>query len=253
MNKFLIKIIAPIHHAINHILIKIWYDRSSNPERIRALKGIHAKDKRCFLVGNGPSLTAKDLNMLKNEITFASNKIYHVFDKTEFRPTYYIIGDGGFVSKDAENIMKVPSKATLVGLDYFLSYKNLYKKKADTIFFRIKTHLQKGTKKPIVKVRVDDYVNTGHTVLYAACEFAMYMGFKEIYLIGVDCNYKGISHFYSNDIENDMVFTSDPGIQQLIAFCELKKYADKNSIKIYNATRGGKLEIFPRMQLENLI
>ena len=33
----------------------------------------------------------------------------------------------------------------------------------------------------------------------------------------------------------------------------LKKYADKHGIKIYNATRGGNLEIFPRVKLEDVL
>ena len=251
MNKFLIKIIAPIHHAINHILIKIWYDLSSNPERIRALKGIHAKDKRCFLVGNGPSLTAKDLNMLKNEITFASNKIYHVFDKTEFRPTYYITDDARTISRNSEEIKKIPARNTLVGLQHFLSYKKLYRN-SHVILFRVKDSVEKKTLHPTVKVRVDDYVNSGHTVLFPICEFALYMGFKEIYLIGVDFNYTNSqAHFYVKD-KDDTTYKTNPN-EQLYAYEALKTYTSQNNIKIYNATRGGKLEVFPRMELEKIL
>ena len=31
---------------------------------------------------------------------------------------------------------------------------------------------------------------------------------------------------------------------------EFRKYADKKKIKIYNVTRGGKLEVFPRRDLD---
>ena len=31
-----------------------------------------------------------------------------------------------------------------------------------------------------------------------------------------------------------------------------KKYADEHDIKIYNATRGGKLEVFPRVDFDSL-
>ena len=37
-----------------------------------------------------------------------------------------------------------------------------------------------------------------------------------------------------------------------MAFEEAKKYSDKHSIKILNATRGGKLEVFERVNFDSL-
>ena len=39
------------------------------------------KGRRCFIIGNGPSLTANDLNKIKrnNDISFAFNRIYHIY------------------------------------------------------------------------------------------------------------------------------------------------------------------------------
>ena len=50
---------------------------------------------RCFIIGNGPSLTIDDLNTLKahNEICIASNSIYNLYDKTEWRPNIYTVHD----------------------------------------------------------------------------------------------------------------------------------------------------------------
>ena len=61
---------------------------------LRECKDIH-KGKRAFIIGNGPSLTKEDLEMLTNEITFASNRIYKMFDDTEWRPKYFTISDDG--------------------------------------------------------------------------------------------------------------------------------------------------------------
>ena len=61
---------------------------------LRKLKGIH-EGKRCFIIGNGPSLKADDLTMIKDnrEISFAFNRIFHIFSETDWRPTYYISQD----------------------------------------------------------------------------------------------------------------------------------------------------------------
>ncbi len=38
----------------------------------------------------------------------------------------------------------------------------------------------------------------------------------------------------------------------LAAYTEAKRYADTHGIKIYNATRGGKLEVFERVDFDSL-
>ena len=37
-----------------------------------------------------------------------------------------------------------------------------------------------------------------------------------------------------------------------MAYKKAKEYADKHGIKIYNATRGGALEVFPRVNFDDL-
>lgn len=49
--------------------------------------------QRCFVLGNGPSLTVSDLELLKDEVTFAANKIYLCFGETNWRPTFYSVED----------------------------------------------------------------------------------------------------------------------------------------------------------------
>lgn len=68
------------------------YLRSPDSWYLKTLKGIHA-GKRCFIIGNGPSLCAEDLDKLKDEYTFAANRIYEIFYLTEWRPTYYFVVD----------------------------------------------------------------------------------------------------------------------------------------------------------------
>jgi len=56
------------------------------------LCNIH-KDSRAFIIGSGPGLRIEDLDKLKNEITFACNKIYLAFEKTDWRPNYLSVTD----------------------------------------------------------------------------------------------------------------------------------------------------------------
>ena len=63
-------------HLVNYTIVK--KSKSFWKENYKKYEG-----KRCFIIGNGPSLKLEDLNRLKNEITIASNKIYLIFNKTE--------------------------------------------------------------------------------------------------------------------------------------------------------------------------
>ena len=93
----------------------------------------------------------------------------------------------------------------------------------------------------------------GSTVTYACLQLAVYMGFKEIYLLGVD--------FSSGDIKNSK-YAHFHIEEELVAVCfkrqvgaayiSAKRYADQHGIKIYNATRGGELEVFTRVDFDTL-
>src|SRR5258706_13694413 len=54
----------------------------------RALKDIHS-GKRCFVIGNGPSLREQDIRPLAREITFAANSFFEHEHVDIVRPTYY--------------------------------------------------------------------------------------------------------------------------------------------------------------------
>lgn len=72
------------------------YLNSENRRWLDRLKDSH-KGERCFVIGNGPSLQADDLEKLKNEFTFAANRIYDMFKLTDWRPNMYLAVDGDFV------------------------------------------------------------------------------------------------------------------------------------------------------------
>ena len=78
------------------------------------------------------------------------------------------------------------------------------------------------------------------------------MGFAEIYLLGTDCNYSNsMNHHFKNYDVVDPSF-SLASEKMMSAYKIAKKYADSRQIKIYNATRGGMLEVFERVDLDTL-
>lgn len=95
--------------------------------------------------------------------------------------------------------------------------------------------------------------------MYDALQIAIYMGYKKIYLIGADFSYlddpatKG-NHFYDDKTVDKRAVAGKPHIYiSLAAMQKAEEYAREHGIDIYNATRGGKLEVFRRIDLESLI
>ena len=75
----------------------------ANSKRLKSYKDKH-KGERCFLVGNGPSLTSSDLDLIKDEKTIGCNMVYKIFDQTKWRPTYHCLIDVMFAKNLSEEI-----------------------------------------------------------------------------------------------------------------------------------------------------
>lgn len=242
------------------------YLRSPDSWYLKTLKGIH-DGKRCFIVGNGPSLCASDLDKLKKEYTFASNRIYEIFDQTEWRPSFYLAVDPDFLKENRE-------KLNLIDLDHlFLAVgeKDLTGypvNKVTRIYFN--EIMFKIIKPPIwndltsyISTDISNHFSNGYTVTFQAIQMAIYMGFSEIYLLGVDFNYsttydaEGKIHMDESVIDYFTGRTYPSSLQNyasnLQAYSVSREYCDNHNIKIMNATRGGKLEVFERTTLEEIL
>jgi len=97
-----------------------------------------------------------------------------------------------------------------------------------------------------------DVVYDGYSITYSLLQLAVYMGFKEIYLLGADCSYakQGPHHFIETGVVDPNSLIA--GERMIRAYKVVKNYVDKNGIKIYNATRGGYLELFERVSMDDI-
>lgn len=231
-------------------------------ERIRELKDIH-KGQRCFIVATGPSLTAADLNLIKDEITFTMNSGYKAASNTEWHPTYY-----ASVDDKPDNIEMLNEV-----LEDYNNYKGVFTSSMIPIYdsrliklpidvssiFRMNSILHFINKERFTigpfSLDISQIVYTGKTVLTFAIQIAVYMGFDEIYILGADLDYTGTSsHSYltpEDEVENiNRVIQSK---NMLVQVNEFAKNALATGAKIYNCTRGGKMECFERKRLEEVI
>lgn len=220
-------------------------------EKLMGLKGVHSNE-RCFIVATGPSLTISDLEMLNGEITFGMNSICKLFSETEWRPTYYGIQDRFVYSKMKSDIDKYYHGAKNVFVASTLQSGEFIEFPFNDVYNRYDAERRQFR----VKFSDDAYVcvYNGFTITYSLIQLAVYMGFGEIYLLGTDCSYNRGQK--NHVIESGHVDKYDYLLnykRMVVSYEEAKKYADSKGIKIVNCTRGGMLEVYPRMSLEDVL
>lgn len=243
-------------------VIRRFYKRDARYEKLLKFKNRY-KNKRCFICATGPSLRKEDLELLRGEYTFGLNSICTIYDESDWRPSFYIFQDYPIYEMYSENINLSKDTIVLSG-DPLVDYKN-----GNKIYLHVKWirfpinwayHKYEGLQgRPYVKFSKDAYqrVYSGYTVTYSAIQLAMYMGFKEIYLLGVDCNYKGgkNNHFkmMKNEfVRNPIAAQAESDVQRL-AYHKALEVANEENVKIYNVSRGGELDVFERKVLEEVL
>ena len=218
-------------------------------KKLKNYKGIH-EGKRCFIVGTGPSLSLEDLQLIKGEYSFSVNSIVLSYPDTDWRPTYYCIQDRFGYEKLKESIKAANMDVVFNGI----SNKRMTPiMDIDNIPFPLNLlDHGKSIPKHITKFSGDAYkvVYAGHSITYSAMELAVYMGFKEIILLGVDCDYsKEVNHIKAYSVQDDI----NAAYLMRESYKVAREYADKNHIKIINATRNAKLDVFERESLESVL
>ncbi len=225
--------------------------------RIQEFKNIH-EGRRCFIVANGPSLKSTDLTLLANEITFGMNRIYLFFDQIDFRPTYYVTMNELILEQFSGDIGKLP-------LPMFLNWnrRSFFNVKNPHIVFLksrmvINDFFQPELTRPMV---------VGGSVTFASLQLAYYMGFQEVILVGLDHNYveKGTpnkmeirttehdqSHFHPQYFPKGSKWQLPDLLRSEVDFNLARKAFELDGRRIYDATIGGKCDVFEKVDFSSL-
>lgn len=240
---------------------------NQNEIKLLKLKNSHIGES-AFIIGNGPSLSIKDLDKLhsKGIFCFAANRINLVFEKTQWRPNCYLALDRQIYRNNDPTVPEVIK----ANIELYTFGKEAYEgipktlKRDNILFFERKTNSYYS---PINEFSNNalKYIVDGFTVTYAAMQLAYYMGFKNIYLLGCDCNYSRQVNSNGKVIDTGEKTTYfdkryDPNNANIgyvkgmyEAYESAKKFSEGKDFKIYNASRGGKLEIFNRVDIDTLL
>ena len=223
--------------------------------RIKEYKGIHSGE-RCFIIATGLSLTIHDLELLKNECTFGMNSICKLYNQTDWRPTYYGVQDANIYEKMEKELSSCYGDKNNLFVSSSISEK-FDTPKCWTVFpYDFAYHdNQLEIEKYFAEFSDNSYaiVYDGYSITYSLIEIAVYMGFKEIYLLGTDCSYKRGAKNHIVESGNDDKNEEKNYEKMVVGYQCAKEYADGHGIKIVNCTRGGMLEVFSRENLEDVL
>ena len=232
---------------------------------IEEMKNLY-KGKQCFVIGNGPSLSPEILDCLTDEYTFAVNCIAKIFNKTDWRPTFYVgVTDALNDSRHRADILKgIYSAKTAVCWD---KYQDITEtdSRHNAVYVPCShsedvqnDQAQDDWWSDDVSERLDKF----GVAAYSALQVAVYFGFTTIYLIGCDGNYTppidGIdkNHFDTAyrpfDVYRNYDYNQLNGA--LLRAHEIAEAAAKRrGVKIYNCSPISAITAHEKISLEKVL
>lgn len=238
--------IFPGKHIIDAFRYADSRERCRNLE-LKRFHDLYRIRQRCFIVATGSSLTITDLDTLldNQEFCFSVNTMCKI--ETRWKPDVYVVLDGKFFLENQKVIRNYQCPIKILPDDNIEFWKQ--KREGEYQIHRdsVDTYDDIEFSEDITRI-----VNSQGTVVVGCIQIAVYMGFKEIYLLGTDCNYTmgSYDNHFGGDDKPDLIDHSISVMEKGYRMC--RDYADEHGIKIRNATRGGKLEVFERVDFDSL-
>lgn len=257
--------------AIRFNLAKSRRFNFSSSRRLSLLKNVF-KNRRCFVIGNGPSLRISDLDRIKKhgDLAIASNKIYLAFEETNWRPTIYTVADWCV----AENNLETIRNLNLLKL-FPTEFVPFFEQSAHglAVFFKQFVPPERSEKDYVSYFYSDlsDGAFVGETITNLNIQVAAHLGCSQIYLIGVDGSYSVPESRTSNPYYKEVLVSEGeqnhfskkyrtPGETWSIPriSCHEKNYAHSYSelkqrnVTLANASRKTEIKSLPRIDIDSL-
>lgn len=228
--------------------------RRQSIRKLSSLKDLH-RGERAFILGNGPSLRETDLTLLKDEFSFGLNRIYLMFGELGFPTTYYLSVNDLVVEQCAADIRSLP-------VPKFVSWRarSAIQPAEDLIF------LHTTYTGPKFAHDARDRLWEGATVTYVALQLAFHMGFEQVVLVGVDHSFStqgkpnttvvsqgdDLDHFDAKYFGKGFRWQLPDLETSERAYALARQKYESAGRKVVDATIGGKLTVFPKVEYQTL-
>ena len=209
------------------------------------------RGRRCFIIGNGPSLNHMDLSPLREEITFGLNRANLLFERIG-APTTFLVAVNRYVIEQFGEEIAAQKAIRLMPWHRRISSGT----STGVLYFNTRTRAEFSFDP------TREGVWEGDTVTFVAMQLAHFFGFSPVILIGVDHRFSttGEPHTLVTASENDPNHFDPsyfgPGVRwQLpdLANSERSYRAARSAFhahgrQILDATVGGALTVFPKVE-----
>ena len=232
--------------------------RRESIRRLSEMKDLH-QGKRAFIVGNGPSLRQTDLSKLKNEITFGMNRVYLAFPEWGFSTTYLCVTNDLVAEQFVDDI-------SALMIPKFIAWRSHRHFEPEMPLSKIPTFVYTSYTGPRFSGDVRGRVWEGATVTNLALQLAYHMGIEKAILIGVDHNFasKGDAnqsvvsqgddqnHFLPNYFGKGVKWQLPDLDTSEVGYTFAREAYRKAGRQVLDATVGGKLTVFPKVDYNSL-
>ena len=231
------------------------------------------KGRRCFVIGNGPSLKKQDLSLLADEITLVTNSFYvHPIVGDTWQPTYYFLSDPQYFDGSVDLTADYAAMTSQIkSAPFFVpSYAHKFLSQSKALPAERTYYVAAGAVRLEHTDELPDFttVTPGmQSVVQLAIMAGMFMGCSQIYLMGLDHDWLSHGgeelHFYS---EHEAAAQPDGHVgpwtylslmRALTTMWEvyvtLQKVGEAADIEIINCTHGGFLDVFRRARYEDVV
>lgn len=229
------------------------------PSNIRRLHGRH-QGSRAWILGNGPSVQMEDLARIPpGDVVFAFNRFYLSYDQHPVRETYVVSADSLMVQDFGQEMIDVAS-----GLPLFcVKPRWAHGLEGDHVLLP-----QGDGNLPLFSMQPQRWVSVGGSSVFVALQMAHFMGIRNVVLYGMDysfsmklvrdprypfpVSYEEGNHFISG-YRGDKPWCPPNWKDISAGFLNARVAFELTGGRVINATRGGRLEIFPREDFDSLI
>lgn len=195
---------------------------------IRDFKNLH-EGKRLFILASGPSLERINLAPLRRRLVMGLNRSPLAFPNAHYHCTM----DQRLFDEFPKMLEKSRYLFTLEGRPFGIPLRLLGSE-------GFSWDLEKG-------------IYSGYTTSYFALQVAVYMGFKEIFYLGLDLkHYAGRTHFFGHDFHSrNHENTEFPRMRKMLNHSA--QVLEDTGVKVFNCSPMSDLECFPKVTYEHAL
>jgi hypothetical protein len=192
---------------------------------IADFKDVH-NGKRLFILASGPSLVQHDLSRLQRRLVMGLNRSAWAYPDSHYHCTM----DQRLFDEYPEVLRATRYLFTLDGRPFGIPLLLLGSE-------GFSEDLTQG-------------IYSGYTVSYFALQVAIYMGFHEIFFLGLDLNHQADqTHFFGHDFRSrNHVDTEFPRMRRMLTFGG--EQAARLGVHVYNCSPTSALDCFQKVSLD---